>query len=100
MVWYAHEPATCQKAAENIYQQQKLDKWLEKIVCLRKFEVSVERFSVNDDIENFAEMAYTVCHAPLPITSSIWYCNNYESYLSAIRLLFHNFGSKICRQKE
>ena len=33
---------------------------LRKIICLRKFDVSIERIS---DCEKVGSMAYTVCHA-------------------------------------
>ena len=42
---------------------------LRKIIGLRKSEVSIERISICNVTKNLAEMAYTVCHAPTPMTS-------------------------------
>ena len=39
------------------------------ILCLRKSEVSVERISVCNVYKNWESMAYTVCHAPILLTS-------------------------------
>ena len=42
---------------------------LRKIIYLSKSEASVERISVCYVTENCWSMAYTVCHAPIPMTS-------------------------------
>ena len=42
---------------------------LRKTICLRKSEVSDERISFCNVIENWRRMAYTVDHAPIPLTS-------------------------------
>ena len=39
------------------------------INCLTKSEVTVEKVSVFSLIERFASIAYSVCHAPIPMTS-------------------------------
>ena len=46
---------------------------LRKIICLGKSEVSVERISYCNEavvrLKIWWSMAYTVCHAPMPMTS-------------------------------
>ena len=39
------------------------------IICLRKAEVAVERILVFNITEHCWSMAYTVCHAPIPVKS-------------------------------
>ena len=38
-------------------------------ICFRKSEVIVERILVDNVIENWWDMTYTVCHAPMQKTS-------------------------------
>ena len=42
---------------------------LRNIICLRKSDISIERISICNVIENWWSMAYTVCHAPIQMTS-------------------------------
>ena len=42
---------------------------MRKIICLRNSEVSDERSLVVMSLKNLWSMAYTVCHAPIPM---IW----------------------------
>ena len=46
---------------------------LRKIICLRKFEVSVEKIQLVKSYKNWQSMAYTVSHASIPMTSFICY---------------------------
>ena len=58
---------------------------LRKIIGLRKSEVSVERISACNIIEKMTEhgqqLAYTVCQAPISMTSLIGYHNNCDIIL-------------------
>ena len=55
------------KDMKNVFKQG--IKLLAKIICLRISEVSHETISGVMSLKNLWSMAYTVCHAPIPITS-------------------------------
>ena len=46
------------------------------IICLRKFEVFVERIAACNVTENWQSIAYTVCHALKPVAPYICYHSN------------------------
>ena len=42
-------------------------KYMRKKFCLRKHKVPIERILVYNVIKNWWNMAYTVCHAAIPV---------------------------------
>ena len=42
---------------------------LRKNICLRKSEVLLKEFQCVMSLKNWRSMAYTVCHAPIPLIS-------------------------------